>query len=158
MNISLVAATIMSLRFSALNSERSEDKSQILWYQKVVCAFYNQFSLSYIFEEWTMYSKQSLILLSISVIVFALFAGGCSWVTTYGREPVKVGINNVYEFSIYYNTFATKDECDVKAKEEADKFMKANNYVRYTIQKSWPVYKPYYKYVYRIQFFLLNQE
>ena len=106
-----------------------------------------------------MNSKQSITMLCISTIVFVLFVGGCSWVTTYGHEPVRPGLSeNIYEFSIYYNYYATLKDCDDKAKEEADIFMNKHNYDQYTIHDRRNVLRPWSKYVYRIEFFRLNKE
>jgi len=100
-----------------------------------------------------MYSKRSLILLSISAIVFSLFGGGCGNVTNYGHDPEQIGTNeNILEFSIYYNSLATVEDCDVKVKEDAEKFMKENNYSRYSILDRRNVFMPS-KYVYKIEFF-----
>ena len=76
--------------------------------------------------------------LSNLIIIIVFFLTSCSIVTTYGRLPEPdINEKDKFTFIIYSNAYASKSDCDNKAKEEIENFKKENNYLDYTILSSY---------------------
>ena len=60
-------------------------------------------------------------------LLLILLSSSCAIVTTYGKEPEKLGSNS-YQFKLYYNIYSSDAEIDNKAEDIVKDIKTKNNH------------------------------
>ena len=76
--------------------------------------------------------RQWLAWLVLGLLSFS----GCAMATTYGRAPRQSPLDpDVYDFTVYFNQFASQEDTDRKAAEQFESFGEAHGYVAWRVAK-----------------------